>query len=118
MVVSASLVPILTPLISGNVWSKVFVTVISAHAAVLLGLTRIFRVEANYRTFRDGESDFYDLYRRMLDRPEVFGKTEDEQLRRYFEQVEVIRRVVRAAETDNFPSVDDVAKATRVDRTD
>jgi len=34
-----------------------------------LGLARGFRVEANYRVFRDGESHFYDRYRRMLDNP-------------------------------------------------
>ncbi|MFE3756794.1 hypothetical protein ACFXO9_21040 [Nocardia tengchongensis] len=108
MGVSAVLVPILAQGITADHWSKWLVTVISGHSAIMLTLVRTFRVEANYQTFRDGESDFYDLYRRMLDRPESFGSTEEERLRRYFEQVEFIRKVVRSAETDNTPSLEGV----------
>jgi len=70
-------------------------------------------VEVNYKAFRDGESDYYDLYRRMLDRPRAFGESESEQIDRYLEQVELVRRVVRSAETENFPSVEEVASAAR-----
>ncbi|WP_143086471.1 hypothetical protein [Amycolatopsis saalfeldensis] len=73
------------------------------------GVLRAFRVENNYKAFRHGESEFYDLYRRLLDRPMLFGGTEAVQLASYFEQVEVIRRSIRTSETDNFPSVEDVS---------
>lgn len=36
--------------------------------------------------------------------------TEGDQVKKYLEQVEMVRRVVRAAETDNFPSVEEVAQ--------
>ncbi|MCW3841460.1 hypothetical protein ONA70_15270 [Micromonospora yasonensis] len=109
--VSTVSLPILAQAITPDPWSKTLVTVVAAHAALTLGLSRGFRVEANYKAFRSGESDFYDLYRRMLDRPEVFGATEDEQVKKYIEQVEMVRRVVRTAETDNLPSIEEVAQA-------
>jgi hypothetical protein len=109
-VIAATTVPILAQTVTDDPWSKWLVTVISGHAAIMLGVVRSFRVESNYRSFRDGESDYYDLYRRMLDNPRRFGNTEEEQLRNYFEQVELVRKVVRAAETENFPSVEDVSK--------
>jgi hypothetical protein len=103
-------VPFIAQAISSDPWSRWFLSVVSAHAALLLALSRAFRVEGNYKAFRQGESDFYDLWRRMLDRPESFGSDEKEQLQRYFENVEVIRRVVRTAETDNLPSIEEVAQ--------
>jgi hypothetical protein len=103
-------VPFVAQAISGDPWSRWFLSVISAHAALLLALTRAFRVEGNYKALRQGESEFYDLYRRLLDRPKYFGRNEREQIDRYLEQVDVIRRVVRTAETDNLPSIEEVAQ--------
>jgi hypothetical protein len=107
--VSVAAVPVLALAVTNDGWSRAFLTVVSLYAATLLGLMRAFRIEANYRAFRNGESDFYDLYRRFLDRPETFGDAELEQVSRYLEQVELVRRMVRAAETDNLPSVEEVA---------
>lgn len=101
-------VPFLAQAITDDHQSKWLVTIVGAHAAVLLAFSRAFRVENNYKAFRLGESDFYDLYRRLLDRPSVFGRTEEQQLASYFEQVELIRRSMRTSETDNFPSVEDL----------
>ncbi|WP_152546881.1 hypothetical protein [Amycolatopsis orientalis] len=101
-------VPFLAQAITGDPQSKWLVTTIGAHAAILLAFSRAFRVENNFKAFRHGESEFYDLRRRLLDRPALFGKTEAEQLDSYFEQVEVIRRSIRVSETDNFPSIEDI----------
>ncbi|MFG1612481.1 hypothetical protein ACGFI3_06965 [Nonomuraea wenchangensis] len=108
--ISTISLPILAQAITADPWSKNLMTVVAAHAALTLGLSRSFRVESHYKAFRNGESDFYDLYRRMLDRPEVFGATEEEQIKKYLEQVEKVRRLVRAAETDNLPSIEEVAQ--------
>ncbi|MFI1211147.1 hypothetical protein ACH4UV_26510 [Streptomyces sp. NPDC020802] len=110
-------VPLLAQATTEDPWSKWLLTVVATHSAVLLAVSRAFRVEAHYKAFRSGESEFYDLYRRMLDRPRVFGSDQREQIDRYFENVETVRRVVRSAETDNFPSVED-AQGTAVLRTD
>jgi len=67
--------------------SKALITCVSAHTAINLALHRAFKVDLNYRAFRQGESSFYDLYRRILDRPQSLGKDEPEQLAAYFEQV-------------------------------
>ncbi|MFB7194417.1 hypothetical protein [Streptomyces sp. NPDC056240] len=110
-------VPLLAQATTEDPWSKWLLTVVATHSAVLLAVSRAFRVEAHYKAFRSGESEFYDLYRRMLDRPRVFGPDQREQIDRYFENVETVRKVVRNAETDNFPSVED-AQGTAVLRTD
>jgi len=60
------------------------------------------------KAFRHGESEFYDTYRRLLDRPETFGADETEQVKQYLEDVELIRRYVRNAETDSLPMIEDV----------
>jgi hypothetical protein len=101
------LVPFLAQAIGSDGTSKWLVTIVSAHAALMLGFSKGFRVEQNYKAFRQGESEFYDLYRRFLDSPTDFGETEDEQLDAYFSQVNLIRKVVRSAEIDNIPSVEE-----------
>ncbi|MGA5001733.1 hypothetical protein ACPCB7_27305 [Streptomyces arboris] len=108
-------VPLLAQAIDSDPWSKWLLTVVAAHSAILLTVSRAFRVEAHYKAFRNGESEFYDLHRRMLDRPNIFGASEAARIDRYFEQVETVRKIVRAAETDNFPSMEDIAQGFRSD---
>lgn len=104
---SSIIIPILTQYTTEDQYSKLLLTIISSHTAILLAFHRGFKVDKNFKSFRHGESEFYDVYRRMLDRPSVFGETEDEQLARYFHEVETIRKFVRNAETDNFPIIED-----------
>lgn len=100
-------VPVLTQALPPNdSAAKWLLTLISGHAAILITASRGLKVTQNYQAFRQGESDFYDLYRRVLDRPTSFrGVTEEERLADYFERVEAIRRAVRNAETDNLPAI-------------
>jgi hypothetical protein len=60
------------------------------------------------KSFRLGESEFYDLYRRLLDQPKLFGENEDQQIERYFTEVEQVRRLVRSSETDSLPIIESV----------
>jgi len=64
----------------------------------------LLKVEQNYKAYRLGESNYYDLRRRLLDRPQAFGGNEAEQLDRYLQEVERIRQETRLAEVDNFPA--------------
>jgi hypothetical protein len=108
-IISSSLMPFLTQTIDEkDPLSKWLLTVIAAHIALLLGFHRGLKVNDRYKAFRHGESEFYDTYRRLLDRPETFGTDEKVQLTKYFEDVELIRRFVRNAETDSLPTVEDV----------
>lgn len=100
-------IPVVTQMIGSGDFSKLFLTVISTHAALLYGLHRALKVESNFKGFRDGESEFYDTYRRMLDNPESFGWNEGKQLETYFKEVAEIRKYVRHAETNNFPSIEE-----------
>lgn len=104
---SSILIPIITQSISSDFYSKLLLTVISTHTALLLAFHRVFKVDRNYKSFRHGESEFYDTYRKLLDSPESFGVNEEVQLQTYFKEVDIIRKFVRNAETDNTPTIDE-----------
>ena len=101
------LVPILIQAANPGDSSKLLITIMSSHTAILFAFHRGFKVERNYKSFRHGESEFYDTYRRLLDRPYEFGEVESQQIDAYFKQVELIRKFVRNAETDNLPAIED-----------
>ncbi|GKV76763.1 hypothetical protein PEC106568_19370 [Pectobacterium carotovorum subsp. carotovorum] len=105
---SSVLIPIIAQFISSDNQAKVFLTVVSSFTAILLSFHKGLKVEDNYKSFRHGESEFFDTYRRLLDRPNEFGKSSSEQIIEYFRQVESIRRYVRNAETDNLASLDEI----------
>ncbi len=84
------------------------IVVVSSHVALALSFYRAFNVGENMKAFRLGESEFYDLYRRLLDRPQDFGKNEACQIEAYFRQVESVRRRVRRAEIWCLSSGDDM----------
>lgn len=108
-IISSSVMPFLTQAIDEkDPASKWLLTVVAAHVALLLGFHRGLKVAEHFKAFRHGESEFYDTYRRLLDRPETFGPDEQAQIVKYFEEVELIRKYVRNAETDSLPTVEDV----------
>lgn len=109
---AAVLTPVLAQAISPENASKWFLTILSAHAAICLAVGRAFRVEQNYRAFRSGESDFFDLERQLLDIPGDFGKTEQEQIDNFVRKSHLVRRATRLAEIENTPSVGDVGSQT------
>lgn len=104
---SAVLIPVLTQSISDNAVSKAFVTIVSAFTAVLLALHRGFKIEDNYKGFRHGESEYYDLYRRLLDSPKETENGIDGVVAEYIAETETIRRFVRNAETSNLATLDE-----------
>lgn len=101
------LIPIITQSIDTTIASKLFLTIISSHTALLIAFHRALKIENNFKAYRLGESEFYDTYRRLLDRPKSFGESEQEQINKYFIDVEKIRKSVRNSETDNLPIIDD-----------
>jgi hypothetical protein len=107
---SAVLIPILTNGITEGNCSRLTVTVVSAVTAILLSFHKGLKVENNFKSFRHGESEFYDLYRRLLDSPQLLGENEKEQIENYFRETENIRRFVRNAETDNLATLDEAKK--------
>ena len=101
------LIPVLTPFIESENFSKIAITILSAATAVQLAFHRGLKVEDNLKAYRHGESEFYDLMRRLLDRPKSLGDSEAKQLEAYFREVARIRKFVRNAETDNLGTLDD-----------
>jgi hypothetical protein len=89
------------------------IVAVSGHVALALSFHRGLRVPDMLRAFRLGESQFYDLHRRLLDRPLTFGKTELEQLDAYFAAVEDVRKIVRSAEADSMPTIDQMASPAK-----
>lgn len=111
-------IPFLVQAIDSDPASKWLVTIVSAHTAILLAFHKALKVDANFRTWREGESHFYDLYRKMLDRPETFGDTESKQLASYFDAVENLRMFIRNAELDNTPSIAEAQRQLERDNRD
>ena len=103
--VSSWLVPLLGT-IGTDGTQKWLIVAVSSHVALALSFHRGLRVPDLLRAYRLGESEFYDTYRRLLDRPLTFGKTEEEQLDAYFAAVADVRKLVRSAEADSMPSID------------
>ncbi len=109
------IIPFLVQAIEPGNASKWMVTLVSAHTAILLGFYKALKVDSNFRTWREGESNFYDFYRRMLDRPHMFGESEEQQLAAYFDAVENLRSFIRNREIDNTPSVEEAQKQLQKD---
>ena len=89
-------------------YAKAFLVLVSSHVALALSFHKGLRVADGMKAFRHGESEFYDLYRRLLDRPAELGPDERTQIDYYFSEVEKIRRFVRSSETESMPSIDSV----------
>lgn len=109
-ILSAWAVPLIgaiAPQTEGSL-SKWLVVAVSSHVALALSLHRGMKVAEGMKAFRHGESEFYDLYRRLLDRPQTLGSTENEQVDNYFQEVETIRKFVRHAETQTIPDLDEL----------
>lgn len=111
-------IPFLAQAITGDPFSKWSLTIISAHVAVLFVSQKGFKVEQNYKNYRLGESEFYDLRRRLLDMPHKLGATEEEQIKNYFEMVEAIRLDMRVREVDGIASFEDLRHAVQQSRDD
>lgn len=111
-ILSAWAVPIISALspqaVDSSGFSKLLIVLVSGHVALALSFHKGLRVADGMKAFRHGESEFYDLYRRLLDRPHTLGADEETQVDSYFAEVERIRKLVRIAETESLPSVEDV----------
>ena len=111
MILSAWAVPLIAVVSRStqNDAAQWLLVAISSHVALALSFHRGMRVSDSMKSFRHGESEFYDLYRRILDQPDSFGSTEKVQLKSYFSAVERLRKSVRNAETENIPDVETFA---------
>lgn len=98
-------IPILVQALGDNSSSKILLTVISLHSALLIGFHRVFKVERNYQSFRTAESEFYDLRRRFLDNALKNQSNMDEAIDDFFESVSKLRVLARKEEIDNTPSL-------------
>lgn len=97
--------PILVQVLGDDGSSKILLTIISLHSALLIGFHRVFKVERNYQSFRTAESEFYDLRRSFLDNPLKNTSNMDEAIDDFFESVSRLRILARKEEIDNSPSL-------------
>lgn len=118
-ILSAWAVPIIASLSPSDTetinYSKLLIVLVSGHVALSLSFHKGLRVADGMKAFRHGESEFYDLYRRLLDRPHTLGSDENSQIDNYFSEVERIRKLVRNAETESLPTVEDFKKGSKID---
>lgn len=99
------ILPILIQTIGDQNFSKILLTIISVHSALLIGFHRAFKVEKNYQTFRSAESEFYDLRRDFIDNAYKNRSNMDSEIDKYFEAVSKLRMMARREEIDNTPSL-------------
>jgi hypothetical protein len=112
LILLSAAIPTLTVAIpSDDIAARYLLTATALHISIITGIHKFFKVEVNFKAYRHGESEFYDNYRRMLDTPLNFGKTEDEQLAQYFSEVSLIRKQVRNAETDTYAGLEELRQA-------
>lgn len=107
--ISSILIPVVAQFVVNSPNAQLLLTIVSLYTALLLGLSRAFKVENHYKAYRNGESEFYDIYRRFLDRRESFGLDKNDrnsQLKAYFIEVEKLRKIVRNQETDSIPTLE------------
>ncbi len=88
--------------------SKWTVTIVAIHVALLSAVHKGFKVEQNYKNYRLGESDYFDLRRRLLDQPHLLADNTEEQIAEYFSSTEAIRRDMRNKEIDAIASFEEV----------
>jgi hypothetical protein len=114
LIVLSAVTPVLTlavPQHGDDPFARLILTVATLHIAIITGVHKFFKGEVNFKAFRQGESEFYDTYRRMLDNPKSFGQSEDDQLIQYFSQVSLTRKQVRNAETDTYAGLEELKLA-------
>jgi Protein of unknown function (DUF4231) len=114
IIVLSAVTPVLTlavPQFPTDPYARWLLTAAALHISIITGMHKFFKVEVNFKAFRQGESEFYDTYRRMLDNPRSFGLTEEDQLLQYFSQVSLIRKQVRNAETDTYAGLEELRQA-------
>jgi len=95
--------PILIQAIGNDNFSKILLTIISLHSALLFGFHRAFKVEKNYQSFRIAESEFFDLRRSFLDDAYKNQQNMDKAIDEYFEIIRKLRIMARKEEIDNTP---------------
>ena len=114
IIVLSAVTPVLTlavPQYPDDPFARWLLTAAALQIAIITGMHKFFKVEVNFKAFRQGESEFYDTYRRMLDNPRSFGPSEDDQLIQYFSEVSLIRKQVRNAETDTYAGLEEIRQA-------
>jgi hypothetical protein len=112
-IVGGICIPFLAQAINADPWSKWTLTIISAHVAVLYVAQKGFKVEQNFKNYRLGESEYYDIRRRLLDQPYRLGTDEREQVDNYFTLVETLRQDMRTREVDGIASFDETDRRAR-----
>jgi hypothetical protein len=103
---SAVSLPVLVQLYEKSLmWSNVFLTTLTFWTGLVVALAHTFKSEELYRGFRQCESDYYDLTRRLLDYPAKTEQELDAQVDAYLETVYRIRALGRDVETNSPMSV-------------
>jgi hypothetical protein len=64
---------LVVPQFSDDPFARCLLTASAIHLSIIAGVHKFFKAEINFKAFRQGESEFYDTYRRMLDSPRSFG---------------------------------------------
>jgi hypothetical protein len=101
-VFSAVSLPVLVQLFEKQlIWSNVFLTTLTVWTGLIVAAAHAFKSEELHRGFRQCESDYYDLTRRLLDNLADDPKQLKAQVDAYLETVSRIREFGRDVETNS-----------------
>jgi hypothetical protein len=90
---------------STDKWAVGFMTLFTTWTGLIVTLAYTLKAEQKYQGFRQQESDYYDISRKLLDFPNQDPVLLKKQVDDYIEKVVQIRKVARQVETGSPPSV-------------
>lgn len=83
-------VPIMVISMHVHSYVKLFLFIMLVHYSILIVCNSAFKAKERYIAFRNGESNYYDIWRRFHDAPWLFGDSPDEQIEKYFSITEEV----------------------------
>lgn len=102
---SAVLLPVLVQFYDkSNTWAVLFMTILTTWTGIIVALAFTLKSEEKYQGYRQQESDFYDISRKLLDLSKRGDPKLEKKIDAYIEIVSEIRKIGRKVETGSPPS--------------
>ena len=112
------LVPLLAQAIDGSLYSKWFLTLVSAHAVLLHAFNKGLGVEDYIKMYKKASFDFESLLATLLDRPGLLGADERAQVDTFIDRFASIREYVERSIRDSTPAVPEPTQVYAVRRSE
>ncbi|GEM_PF-3859946 len=103
---NTAMIPILSALLgTDDPVLKFAIFLLSAHSGLIIFFHSVYKPDTKWKTARECESAYYDLFRTMTQMPLQLGATEDEQIQEFLRRSQAIRQQNREKEKDSVPQL-------------